>query len=142
MVVLIFLISAIIQVETRGQNINGDGGKSIGYMQVRVATCKEMLNRNKSSFRLMSDKAVKTALSFKPFNLACGSAYLIYLIKTNKALDIAINSYNTGNFSKLKTDTNRKYVKEVKRHLGFMYYIYDWLFRKNKKLLLMLLGER
>ena len=142
MVVLIFLISAIIQVETRGQNINGDGGKSIGYMQVRVATCKEMLNRNKSILRFVSDKAVKTALSFKPLNLACGSAYLRYLVKTNKSFDIAINSYNTGNFSKLKTDVTRRYVKEVKKQLGIMYYVYEWLFRKNKKLLLMLLGEK
>jgi hypothetical protein len=142
MAYLIFLISAIIQVETRGQNINGDGGQSIGYMQVRVATCKEMLSRNKSILSFMSDKAVFTALSFKPFNLACGSAYLRYLIKTNKTLDIAVNSYNTGNFSKLKTDTNRKYVKDIRRYLGFMYYVYDWLFRKNKKLLLMLLGEK
>ena len=44
---LIFLISAIVQVETGGKNINGDSGKSIGLMQVRVATCKEMLKRDK-----------------------------------------------------------------------------------------------
>jgi hypothetical protein len=136
---LVFLISAIIQVETGGKNINGDGGKSIGLMQVRVATCKEMLKRDKSLFSELSDEAVKTALSFPMFNIYCGKKYISYLIRTNKTLDVAINAYNTGNFTSLKHDTKRVYLKRVKKYTGIMYHLYNWLFNFNKKLLLIIL---
>ncbi len=139
---LIFLISAIIQIETGGKNINGDGNKSIGLMQVRVATCKEMLKRDKSLFSELSDKAVKTALSIPMFNVYCGKKYISYLIRTNKTLDVAINAYNTGNFTPLKHDISRVYVKRVKKYMGIKYYLYNWLFNFNKKLLLMMLGEK
>ena len=137
-----FLISAIIQVETGGKNINGDGNKSIGLMQVRVATCKEMLKRDKSLFSELSDKAVKTALSIPIFNIYCGKKYISYLIKTNKTLDVVINAYNTGNFSPLKYNTGRVYLKRVKQSMGIKYYLYNWLFNFNKKILLMMLGEK
>lgn len=138
----IFLISAIINVESGGRNINGDNGKSIGLMQVRPATCKEMLRRDKSLFSELPFNMIKTALSIPIFNVYCGKKYISYLIKTNKTLDVAINAYNTGNFTPLKHDISRVYVKRVKKYMGIKYYLYNWLFNFNKKLLIMMLGEK
>lgn len=141
--ILIFLISAIIQVETGGKNINGDNGRSIGIMQIRPETCLEMLKKDKNIFFFskFSKESIKSLLHFESFNIYCGKKYISYLIKTNKSIDVAINAYNTGNFSPLKYDINRVYLKRVKQSMGIKYYLYNWLFNFNKKLLIKMLEE-
>jgi soluble lytic murein transglycosylase-like protein len=116
MLTVFFIVSIFIQIESGGRNINGDGGQSIGIMQVRVKTAKFILNKTK----LKEPENIKTELSKIDYNMKIGILLLNYLLYKNNSFVAFINSYNTGNYTKLKHDKNHVYYKRFEKTAGFL----------------------
>lgn len=114
--VLCFLISIFIQLESGGKNLIGDGGGSIGIMQIRPETAKFILNKNK----IKEPADIKKELSNIKYNKKIGILLLNYLLYKNTNFTAFVNSYNTGNYTKLKHSKNHIYYVKFTEKSGFL----------------------
>lgn len=76
---------AVVWKETNFQNINGDGGKSIGYMQVQPRWHSERMER-----------LGVTDLADPYGNFLVGCDYLAEMIRKDRGLEWALHAYNGG----------------------------------------------
>ena len=76
---------AVVWKETNFRNINGDGGKSIGYMQVQPRWHSERMER-----------LGVTDLADPYGNFLVGCDYLAELIRKDRGLEWALHAYNGG----------------------------------------------
>lgn len=116
MLTVFFIISIFIQLESGGRNINGDGGESIGIMQIRAGTAKFILDK----YKIKEPSSLKSELKNINYNKKIGILLLNYLLVKNSNFTAFINSYNTGNYTKLKHDKNHVYYKKFIKSAGFL----------------------
>lgn len=116
MMILYLLTSILINIETRNLNLIGDSGQSFGLMQIRPATAKWILTKNK----IKHPENIKKWLMIEQNNVIMGKLILLYLLSSNVKFEAFINSYNTGNFTKLKYDKNHIYYKKFIKEAGFL----------------------
>lgn len=82
------IVFKIIKVESNYRNIAGADGKSIGMMQLLLATAQNILNRsNLTSSELLNDTVL---------NLTAGIKYFIHQINRYKNINSAIIAYHCG----------------------------------------------
>lgn len=79
------LALSVIWRETRYQNVNGDGGNSIGYMQIQPRWHRERM-----------EKLGVTDLSDPLSNFRVGCDLLAELIDEYGSVEMALTCYNTG----------------------------------------------
>ena len=104
------LALAVIWQETDFRNITGDGGDSIGYMQVQPRWHSDRMER-----------LGVTDLSDPYSNFLVGCDYLAELIARDKGLEWALMAYNGGPTyanEKIARETISQYVKNVLNYLN------------------------
>lgn len=116
MITIFFIISVFIQIESGGRNIDGDGGQSIGIMQIRTGTAKFILNK----YKIKEPGYLKSELKNIDYNKKIGILLINYLLVKNSNFTAFINSYNTGNYTKLKNDKNHIYYRKFAKSAGFL----------------------
>lgn len=124
----LILVLSIMAQESSFRNINGDEGKSIGWMQIQYPTCD--LAKKHNGIRK------KVNLISRWGNIRCGSAELNRLDENlDGNMRMTIKAYNGGLDSQLEpqkwilsnrqTDTYYKYVTKKREKL--LNYIREWL---------------
>lgn len=104
------LALAVIWQETDFRNITGDGGDSIGYMQVQPRWHSDRMER-----------LGVTDLSDPYSNFLVGCDYLAELIARDKGLEWALMAYNGGPTyanEKIARETISQYAKNVLNYLN------------------------
>lgn len=102
------LALSVIWCETHFQNVNGDGGNSIGYMQIQPKWHKARM-----------EKLGVTDLSDPLSNFRVGCDFLAELIDKYGSEEMALTCYNTGSPGKSKYATRViEYMKETFRSDG------------------------
>ena len=104
------LALAVIWQETDFRNITGDGGDSIGYMQVQPRWHSDRMER-----------LGVTDLSDPYSNFLVGCDYLAELIARDKGLEWALMAYNGGPIyanEKIARETISQYAKNVLNYLN------------------------
>lgn len=124
----LILVLSIMAYESSFRNINGDEGKSIGWMQIQHSTCYEARKYN----------GIKKHLNLiaRWDNIHCGSAELNRLYENlDGNLDLTIKAYNGGLESVLnpkgwgpanrQTDVYLKFIK--RKRMKLLTYIQEWI---------------
>lgn len=120
------VILAIIQKESSGNfEAVGDGGKSVGLMQ---------LNYGAGTPQFLGFRGDKTLLFDGYTNIWYGLKYLIYQLERNKFdLSKAILAYNAGSYrTKDGVPINQNYLEKVLTFLGTSYGDFAAWFEKKK----------